>query len=114
MKCHSGIDPWGIPFESFDAGGLLKLTPGIDAQSTLPDGTEVHDLNALKAYLANDHIDQVAFSFMKHLACYATGRTLSYNDLMFLQEQGVKLKPAEYRMQEMIRFVIQSDLFLKK
>ena len=114
VKCHSGIDPWGIPFESFDAGGLLKLTPGIDAQSTLPDGTEVHDLNALKAYLANDHIDQVAFSFMKHLACYATGRTLSYNDLMFLQEQGVKLKPAEYRMQEMIRFVIQSDLFLKK
>ena len=113
-KCHSGIDPWGIPFETFDAGGLFKNDPGIDAHSTLPDNAEIKDLNGLKAYLANDRIDQLAFSFLKHTACYAVGRSLTYNELVFLQEQGVQLKPNDYRMQELLRFVIKSDLFLKK
>ncbi len=113
-KCHSGIDPWGFPFESFDAGGLLKTGATIDPRSKLPDGTEVKDLNGLKAYLANDRIDQVAFSFMKHLACYAIGRNLTYNEFMFLQEQGKNLRSNDYRMHDMIKFVIKSDLFIKK
>lgn len=113
-KCHSGIDPWGIPFETFDAGGLFKKDPGIDARSTLPDKAEIKDLNGLKAYLANDRIDQVAFSFLKHAACYAVGRSLTYNELVFLQEQSVSLRANDYRMQELLRFVIKSDLFLKK
>lgn len=113
-KCHSGIDPWGIPFESFDAGGMLKTTPSIDPHSTLPDGTKINDLKGLKTYLANDRIDQVAFSFLKHLAIYATGRNLTYNEIVFLQEQGVKLRSNDYRVQDIITFVIQSDLFIKK
>ncbi|MEK6258780.1 MAG: DUF1592 domain-containing protein [Planctomycetota bacterium] len=113
-KCHSGIDPWGIPFETFDAGGLFKKGPGIDARSTLPDKAEIKDLNGLKAYLAHDRIDQVAFSFLKHAACYAVGRSLTYNELVFLQEQGVPLRSSDYRMQELLRFVIKSDVFLKK
>ncbi|MBC7816611.1 MAG: DUF1592 domain-containing protein, partial [Planctomycetaceae bacterium] len=113
-KCHSGIDPWGIPFETFDAGGLFKKDSGVDARSTLPDKAEIKDLNGLKAYLANDRIDQVAFSFLKHAACYAAGRSLTYNELVFLQEQGIQLRPTDYRMQELLRFVIKSDLFLKK
>ncbi len=113
-KCHSGIDPWGIPFETFDAGGLFKKDPGVDAHSILPDKAEIKNLIGLKAYLANDHIDQVAFSFLKHAACYAVGRSLTYNELVFLQEQSVPLKAHDYRMQELLRFVITSDIFLKK
>lgn len=113
-KCHSGIDPWGIPFETFDAGGIFKTSATIDARSKLPDGTEVQDLNGLKTYLGQAHIDQVAFSFLKHIATYAVGRTLTYNELVFLEEQSVQMKPTNYRMQELLRFVIKSDLFLKK
>lgn len=113
-KCHSGIDPWGIPFETFNAGGLFKKDPAVDARSTLPDKTEIKDLNGLRAYLANDRVDQVAFSFLKHAAIYAVGRSLTYNELVFFQEQGVQLKTNDYRMQELLRFVIKSDLFLKK
>ena len=113
-KCHSGIDPWGIPFESYDAGGLFTKNAKTDPSSTLPDGAQVKDLNALKTYLANDRIDQVAFSFLKHTACYAVGRSLSYNETLFLQEQGPKLRFNEYRLQDMIRFIVHSDLFLKK
>ena len=113
-KCHSGIDPWGIPFETFDAGGLFKKDPGIDARSILPDKTEIKDLNGLKAYLANDRVDQVAFSFLKHAACYAVGRSLTYNERVFLQEQSIPLKHNDYRLQELLRFIIKSGLFLKK
>ena len=114
VKCHSGIDPWGFPFESFDAAGRLKTDHGVATHSKLPDGTEVKDLNGLKNYLANDRIDPVAFSVMKHLACYAVGRSLTYNEFVFLQEQGKQLKSKDYRMLDMIRFIIKSDLFLKK
>jgi hypothetical protein len=113
VKCHSGIDPWGIAFEQYDASGRLKSEP-TDAHSKLPDGTEIHDLKGLKSYLAHDRIDQVAFSFLKHLSCYATGRSLTYNELEWLKEEGKQLKNDGYRMQDMIRFVVQSDLFLKK
>jgi hypothetical protein len=113
-KCHQGIDPWGIPFEQFDAGGLFKATESVDARSTLPDGTEIADLNALKTYLAENRIDQVAFSFLKHLASYAVGRSLTYNEIEFLKEHGVGLQTSDYRLQDMIRFVVNSEMFLEK
>ncbi len=113
-KCHAGIDPWGVPFEQFDAGGLFKTGANVDARSTLPDETEVASLNELKTYLADDRIDQVAFSFLKHLATYAAGRGLTYNEIEFLREEGIRLRVDGYRMQDMIRFVIQSEIFLEK
>ena len=114
IKCHAGIDPWGIPFEEYDAGGRFKKGPAVDASSTLPDETEIADLNGLKSYLANDRIDRVAFSFLKHLASYAVGRSLTYNEVVFLQEKGLELKSDDYCMQDMIRFGIKSEVFLTK
>jgi hypothetical protein len=114
VKCHSGIDPWGIAFEQFDAGGRLKQKPGADPRSTLPDSTEVANLNELKDYLATRRIDQVAFSFLKHLATYAVGRTLTYNEIEFLREKGLELAEKDYPMQDMIKFVVKSKLFLEK
>ena len=113
-KCHEGIDPWGIPFEQFDAGGLFKKGKSVDAGSTLPDKTEISDLNALKTYLAEDRIDQVAFSFLKHLTTYAIGRRLTYNEIEFLKEHGLRLRKNDYRMRDMIRFVVNSEMFLEK
>ncbi len=113
-NCHSGIDPWGIAFEEFNAGGRYRTGDVHDPRSTLPDGTEIENLNELKAYLIQDRLDRVAFSFMKHLAVYATGRSLNFQDVVFLEQEGVKLKSHDYRMRDMIRFIIHSDLFMKK
>ena len=114
MQCHEKIDPWGLPFEQFDGAGLFKKEK-VDASSTLPDKTEIVDANALKKYLANDRIDQVAFSFLKHLASYATGRTLTFNETEYLKREGRKaLGPSGYRMKDCVRFVIESPLFMKK
>lgn len=113
VNCHSKIDPWGIPFEEYDAGGRLKQQ-AVDARSTLPDKTEVAGVNDLKRYLAQDRIDQVAFSFLRHLVTYATGRTLSYSEIQFLKKHGAKLKANGYRVQDMIRFVVHSPMFMEK
>ncbi len=80
----------------------------------MPDKTEVGGVNDLKRYLAEDRIDQVAFSVLKHLSTYATGRSLSHNELEFLKRDGVKLKADGYRMQDMIRYVVNSPMFLEK
>ena len=112
-SCHAGIDPWGLPLEQFDAGGLFRAEHQ-EASARLPDGTEVADYAALRAYLAGPRMDRVAFSVLKHLATYGTGRTLTYNELVFLEEKGLTLRRNGYRMQDMIRFVITSDIFLTK
>ncbi len=124
VKCHEGIDPWGIPFESFDAAGLFRLVPEAETTSRLPDGeelagasvagAEVNNFKDLQVYLATERADQVAFSFMKHLATYATGRSLSYNEMVFLQEQSLELKADDYRVRDLLHFIVNSDLFLKK
>ena len=114
-KCHAGIDPWGLPLEQYDAGGLFQpAKKTADARSTLPDATEIADADALKAYLADERLDQVAFSFLKHFATYAIGRQLTYNEIEFLKRSRLELKGDGYRMQDLMRFIIQSDLFLEK
>ncbi|MHC4877877.1 MAG: DUF1592 domain-containing protein [Planctomycetota bacterium] len=114
LKCHSGIDPWGIPFEQYDAGGLFRSTKPEEALSELPDKTEVNGVNELKRYLIEDRIDQVAFSVLKHLAIYATGRSLTWNEIDFLKRNGPRLKADGYRMQDMVQFVVNSPMFLEK
>ena len=100
-------------FRSYDAGGRLKaMLP--EARSTLPDRTEVAGVADLKRYLAADRIDQVAYSFLKHLATYACGRSLTYREQEDLKRDVVKLKPTGYRMMDMIRFVVSSRMFLEK
>ena len=70
--------------------------------------------SALKDYLTNERIDQVAFSFLKHLAHYATGRTLNYNEIEQLREQGLELGPQDYRMKDMVHFLVRSAIFMEK
>ena len=111
MSCHEKIDPWGIPFETMDAGGLPRAA---EANSTLPDGTAIANLNALKAYLADDRLDQVAFSFLKHLATYAIGRPLTYGELDDLKGDIALLRDEGYRLKDMFRFIATRDFFVKK
>ncbi len=113
-KCHEGIDPWGFPFERFDAGGRYVQEGEIDASSVLPDGGSVADFGEFKRYLMEERMPQLAFSFLKHLAVYAVGRDLSYNEVESLRRSAVELEDTQYHMRDLLRFVIHSDIFLKK
>ncbi len=112
-ECHRKIDPWGVPLEQFDAGGRFKGEGG-DAESILPDNTRVTGVRDLKRHLVEDRLDQVAFSVLSHLATYAIGRNLTYTEVAWLRREGLRLKDAGYRMQDLVRFVMKSPIFLEK
>lgn len=113
-KCHAGIDPWGIPFERFDAGGRFTTRNEVPTDSVLPDGTEVADLQDLKRYLAEDRLDRVAFGFVKHLATYATGRPPTYAETAWLRREVQQFRDAGYPVRDLVAFVVRSPLFLEK
>lgn len=112
--CHSGIDPWGLPLEQFDAGGRFINKVNTDSLSILPDKTEINGYLAFKSYLLEAQINQVAFSFTKHLTTYAIGRSLTYNEIESLKQKCVELKARNYKMQDIVRFVVKSRMFLEK
>lgn len=113
FQCHTKIDPWGVALEEFDADGRWKQHAA-DASSHLPDNTKVSGALDLKRYLAEDRQDQVAFSVLKHLAIYATGRNLTYNEINFLKQDSRQLRANGYRMQDLLRYVVNSKIFLEK
>ena len=113
VKCHAGIDPWGLPFEQYDAAGRFRRE-SVAADSTLPDETEVSGVAQLKQYLAEDRLDQVAFGMLKHLSIYAGGRSLTWKEIELLRQQGVALRDGGYRLRDLIHFVIHSSIFLEK
>jgi len=51
---------------------------------------------------------------LKHLETYAAGRSLAYNELNYLKQDALKLKPTGYRMKDLILYVANSKVFLEK
>ena len=113
-NCHEGIDPWGIPFEYYDAGGRLKKGGSVDGASILPDKTTVKNAEEFKDYLVNQRLDQVAFSYLKHLAIYAMGRSLTYNEIESVRQMALEFKDRDYPAREMLGRLIESPIFLEK
>lgn len=113
-KCHSGIDPWGLPFEEYDASGRFQERPAESVTSTLPDGTNVSGVKELKRYLAEDRLEQVAFSFLKHFVVYVNGRPLSYSDHYRLKTMCSNLRGSNYALRDLMKAALKSDLCLTK
>jgi hypothetical protein len=113
VQCHNGIDPWGLPFEAFDAGGLKK-SGAFDAQSDLPTGQHVADFAEFQQLLSTKLLDQVTHSVVQHLTVYAIGRSLTYNEARRLKERGSLSNSPEPGMRDIIHEIVRSDFFLKK
>lgn len=113
-KCHSGIDPWGLPFEEYDAAGRYQEQPAESVASTLPDGSNLAGVQQLKRYLADDRIDQVAFSFLKHFVVYVNGRSLSYSDHYRLKAMTTQLRQSGYPIRDIMKHVLMSEWCLRK
>lgn len=122
-SCHAKIDPLGLAFENFDAIGRWRDTerveggtgadPPVDASGTLPGGKAFSGPVEFKRLLAEDE-DRLAEAFVEHLATYALRRLVTVDDGAQIHKIVSSAKPGGYRLQDLIRGLVLSDLFKKR
>lgn len=111
-ECHQKIDPWGLLFENYNAGGLWDHK-SLDNVS-LSNGKSLNNSHELKSYLLKEKKEQFAYSITKYLLRYALGRSLSYVDnpeIDLLVQQSQK---DGYLLKNLITNIVKSPLFSRK
>jgi len=111
--CHEGIDPWGLPFEAFDAAGRLR-TDAVDAASRLPDGTVVADFAAFREHVRTALLDDVVAEFLRRLATYGCGRPPVGADAKMYRELAVALRARGAGVRDALQAVVTSEPFSSK
>ena len=139
MTCHRKIDPWGIAFENYNGIGLwrdstvsgavraaeVRLAPPekkrskkrrkrvdvVDPHTTLANGTEIRDLDDLKAYLIDHKREAFAETLVRKLLAYALGRYLEFGDTEAVESLAADFREEEYRLQDLIVSIAQSEPF---
>lgn len=111
--CHERIDPWGLPFERFDAAGLAILSE-VDDAAKLPDGVEVDGFVAFRDHVSSDLEDSVTFSLLQHVTIYAVGRKLTYGEDLKLRERVAAMTDEQRRARALLKAVVLDETFLSK
>ena len=119
--CHQKIDPWGIPFETFDATGQWRTERGhaddgdqsesIDTVTVLPDGRKIRDVRELKRYLRQQRADDFARSMTMHLLTYGLGRKLDYLDRPAVESISQRFVDSGYLLRELVLAIVESPTF---
>jgi len=133
-SCHQKIDPWGIPFENYDASGawrekvliVSKASNGskkakkpifdrefvaIHRESTLPDKTTIDGVGELKEYLIQHRKHDFSEGLAEKLLAYALSRDIDYHDKELVKQLMDRLEASNYSVPVMIRAIVQSEQF---
>ena len=133
-SCHQRIDPWGIPFENYDASGawrekVLMITKAnqkgkakrkptfeknylpIDRKSTLPDGNSVDGIDTLKAYLVNERQADFARGLTERVLAYALSRDLNYADDQLVTELTARFTKSDFSVPTLIHEIVRRPQF---
>jgi hypothetical protein len=125
-SCHRRIDPWGIPFENYDAVGRWrtevqrvvkkrrKKTTPVAATSTLPDGRELAGMVALKRHLLDGERRRFARALVKKLLAYALARTLEIGDDAVVDSLTDSFESSDYKLSDLIVRLVKSEPFHSK
>ena len=133
-NCHQKIDPWGIPFENFDASGAWRdkvlvvskrrdqqgnskkpvfekdYVP-IDRESTLPDQVNIDGVDELKEYLAQHRRRDFGKSLIERILAYALSRDVDYHDDDQVEQLVHRFEASNYSVPVIIRDIVQSEQF---
>ncbi len=124
-SCHRQIDPWGIPFENYDAIGRwretgLRLVRGqavqaeLDSHAKLPTGAEVDGVVDFQKYMIEHESERFARALVKKLTTYALGRTLEFTDEAEVSELTTQFINNQYNLKKLMIAIVQSSLFQSK
>jgi hypothetical protein len=143
--CHASLDPWGIPFEKYNAIGkyqpmvpkavvnsrgfnekidknlegyeaYLKTvnTVEIHADARVPRGPTIDGMEQLKAFLLEERKDDIAENVVRRFLSYSLGRSITYKDFLLVEQIGSQTKKNDYRFQDILIAICQSDTFRGK
>jgi hypothetical protein len=133
-SCHQKIDPWGIPFENYDASGawrakvlvVSKANNGpkkakkpifnrdyvaIHRKSTLPDKVIIDGVGQLKQYLVQHRKHDFAQGLAERLLAYALSRDVDYHDEDLLKQLVARFDANNFSVPVLIREIVQSEQF---
>lgn len=136
-SCHQRIDPWGIPFENYDASGAWrekvlvvskaanepqkgqkKRKPAfektyvpIDRESTLPDGETIDGIDKLKDYLVTHRKRDFAEGLTERLLASALSRDIAFHDEELVNRLVGRFEESNYSVPALIRETVQSEQF---
>jgi hypothetical protein len=80
----------------------------------VPHGPEVDGMKDLKQHLLKERKDDVAKNVIRRLLTYSIGRDLTYRDRYAVEELLEQSKKNEYKLQDMIIAICQSQMFRGK
>ena len=133
-NCHHKIDPWGIPFENFDASGawrdkvlVISQAPGkrkkrkkpiferhevaIDRVSTIPGGEKVDGIAELKEYLVAHRKRDFAKGLTERILAYALSRDIDYHDEDLVNHLVERFEQNNYSVPLLVREIVISEQF---
>ncbi len=139
--CHARLDPWGIPFEEYNAVGKFQpkvpkdgthvrsIDPGhkdwagyqqyrdsintieVFAKARVPHGPEIQGLRQLKAYLLEERKDDIVENVIRRLLSYGVGRHLTYQDRFAMKSLFGEAQKKNFGMQDIIVSICKSEVF---
>lgn len=91
----------------------FNLLP-VDTRETLPDGTEIHSVNDLRAYLLEVRRNDFARTIVTKLMAYMLGRSLEFTDQSEVDRLTAGFLADDLKMRSLLAEVVKSDLFRTK
>lgn len=118
MSCHARIDPWGFPFEQFDAVGRWRTVLAetgnkerVDAVAVLDDDTRVEGMSALRTLLLDQKRKELTRGFVEKLLTYALGRSLEFTDQAVVEQLVAKAIVEDLSIRDIYREIATGALF---
>lgn len=124
--CHSKIDPWGVPFENYNALGQwregtrdplvqrLHQNMTIDPVTQLNNGTTIRNLGDLKNYMLTQKRSQFRRAIVNKVMAYALGRYLEFADRESIDTICTSVEAGQDSLQTMIEQIVLSEPFMTK
>jgi len=113
--CHTKMDAYGFPRESFDAIGSWREKDGIfpvDAVGTLPDGREIRGPAELRAALVAD--DAFLRCLAEKLVVYGLGRAPTAEDRRALDRLTSALPGLDASFADVVLEIVKTDGFRRR
>ena len=131
-NCHNKIDPWGIPFENFDASGswrdeVLVISKStveggeelvieknyleVENKATLPSKDTVTGIKELKDFLVENRKGDFAKGLTEKLLSYALWRDVDFYDAEFVEDLNREFMASNFSIRTLIEEIVLSEQF---